>query len=211
MEPTFTGVRNIGFLKTAFDHSKINLIKRDDLGWQKLQQMPGPDFQIEEGFLLNMQLTDDYFGKHYTDFKNALEKSRLPYFKFKNPINKNFLNIFINRELYKEKGITQKETTFFINDRGLVLEDKNLPFFTYLAKLVREIAHKPVKDFVVNNDYLESEDLSRGMCIGEDMIGIFGKNFYDEARAMHEPSSVKIFADEMDNVIESEMMDYFNK
>ena len=119
---------------------------------------------------MNVQLTDDFNGKHYTEFTDALKKANLPFQEFKNPVNKNFLNFFISREFYKENGRQFKDTEFLVNNRQLNLEDKNLSFFSYIAKLVREIAQKHSDTFVVNRDYLDSEDLSKGICLGNDCI-----------------------------------------
>lgn len=211
MEPTFTGIKNIGYLKTSFDHAAMSILKDTDKGWQRISSMPGPDLGLEESYLLNVQLTDDFNGKHYTEFTNALKKARLPFSEFKNPVNKNFLNFFISREFYKENGRPFKDTEFLVNDAKLNLEDKNLSFFSYIAKLVREIAQKPSDAFVVNRDYLDSEDLSKGLCLGDDLYSIFGKDYYDEVRSIHNPQNVKEGAKEIDNVINSEMMEYFNK
>ncbi len=211
MQVTFTGIKNIGYIKTSFDYAKLNMIKENDQSWKRIFQMPGPDFQLEEGYLLNMQLTDDFNGKHYTEFQKALEKSHLKTSNFRNPIHKNFLNIFFNRELSKEDGNFSKESSFFINDEPLELDDKNLPLFTYLARTIREISQKPEEKFVINEDYLASEELSKGMCMGDDLKKIFGENYYDEARRMHNPSDVKDCAKLMDNLLQSEMYDYFNR
>lgn len=160
---------------------------------------------------MNMQLTDDYNGKHYTELTDALKKARLPFSEFKNPVNKNFLNFFISREFYNENGRLFKDTEFILNGKELKLEDKNLSFFSYIAKLVREIAHKPSKEFIVINDYLDSEDLSQGLCFGDDLYAIFGKDYYDKVREIHNPQNVKEGLKEIDNVIDAEMMEYFNK
>lgn len=211
MQVTFTGIKNIGFIKTSIDYASLGIIKENDQGWKRIFQMTGPDFQLEEGYLLNMQLTDDFNGKHYTEFQKALEKSHLKTSNFRNPIHKNFLNIFFNRELSKEDGNFSKESSFFINDEPLELDDKNLPLFTYLARTIREISQKPEEKFVINEDYLASEELSKGMCMGDDLKKIFGENYYDEARRMHNPSDVKDCAKLMDNLLQSEMYDYFNR
>lgn len=158
-----------------------------------------------------MQLTDDYNGKHYTELTDALKKARLPFSEFKNPVNKNFLNFFISREFYNENGRLFKDTEFILNGKELKLEDKNLSFFSYIAKLVREIAHKPSKEFIVNNDYLDSEDLSQGLCFGDDLYAIFGKDYYDKVREIHNPQNVKEGLKEIDNVIDAEMIEYFNR
>lgn len=211
MQVTFTGIKNIGFIKTSIDYANLGIIKENDQGWKRILQMSGSDFQLEEGYLLNMQLTDDFNGKHYTEFKNALEKSNLSLSDFRNPINNNFLNIFFNREFYKENGKILKDTIFSINDRDIMIKDKNLPLFTYLARTIREISQKPEEKFVINEDYLASEELSKGMCMGDDLKKIFGENYYDEARRMHNPSDVKDCAKLMDNLLQSEMYDYFNR
>lgn len=209
MEPTFTGIKNIGYLKTSFDYAAMSIIKDDNNGYRRIPL--APNSRVEEGYLLNMQLTDDYNGKHYTELTDALKKARLPFSEFKNPVNKNFLNFFISREFYNENGRLFKDTEFILNGKELKLEDKNLSFFSYIAKLVREIAHKPSKEFIVNNDYLDSEYLSQGLCFGDDLYAIFGKDYYDKVREIHNPQNVKEGLKEIDNVIDAEMIEYFNR
>ena len=209
MEPTFTGIKNIGYLKTSFDYAAMSIIKDDNNGYRRIPL--APNSRVEEGYLLNMQLTDDYNGKHYTELTDALKKARLPFSEFKNPVNKNFLNFFISREFYNENGRLFKDTEFILNGKELKLEDKNLSFFSYIAKLVREIAHKPSKEFIVINDYLDSEDLSQGLCFGDDLYAIFGKDYYDKVREIHNPQNVKEGLKEIDNVIDAEMIEYFNR
>lgn len=209
MEPAFTGIKNIGYIKTTLNHAAMSIIKDDNNGYRRIPL--APNSRVEEGYLLNMQLTDDYNGKHYTELTDALKKARLPFSEFKNPVNKNFLNFFISREFYNENGRLFKDTEFILNGKELKLEDKNLSFFSYIAKLVREIAHKPSKEFIVNNDYLDSENLSQGLCFGNDLYAIFGKDYYDKVREIHNPQNVKEGLKEIDNVIDAEMIEYFNR
>ena len=209
MEPAFTGIKNIGYIKTTLNHAAMSIIKDDNNGYRRIPL--APNSRVEEGYLLNMPLTDDYNGKHYTELTDALKKARLPFSEFKNPVNKNFLNFFISREFYNENGRLFKDTEFILNGKELKLEDKNLSFFSYIAKLVREIAHKPSKEFIVNNDYLDSEDLSQGLCFGDDLYAIFGKDYYDKVREIHNPQNVKEGLKEIDNVIDAEMIEYFNR
>lgn len=209
MEPTFTGIKNIGYIKTTLNHAAMSIIKDDNNGYRRIPL--APNSRVEEGYLLNMQLTDDYNGKHYTELTDALKKARLPFSEFKNPVNKNFLNFFISREFYNENGRLFKDTEFILNGKELKLEDKNLSFFSYIAKLVREIAHKPSKEFIVNNDYLDSEYLSKGLCFGDDLYAIFGKDYYEKVREIHNPQNVKEGLKEIDNVIDAEMIEYFNR
>ena len=209
MEPAFTGIENIGYIKTTLNHAAMSIIKDDNNGYRRIPL--APNSRVEEGYLLNMQLTDDYNGKHYTELTDALKKARLPFSEFKNPVNKNFLNFFISREFYNENGRLFKDTEFILNGKELKLEDKNLSFFSYIAKLVREIAHKPSKEFIVNNDYLDSENLSQGLCFGDDLYAIFGKDYYDKVREIHNPQNVKEGLKEIDNVIDAEMIEYFNR
>lgn len=209
MEPAFTGIKNIGYIKTTLNHAAMSIIKDDNNGYRRIPL--APNSRVEEGYLLNMQLTDDYNGKHYTELTDALKKARLPFSEFKNPVNKNFLNFFISREFYNENGRLFKDTEFILNGKELKLEDKNLSFFSYIAKLVREIAHKPSKEFIVINDYLDSEDLSQGLCFGDDLYAIFGKDYYDKVREIHNPQNVKEGLKEIDNVIDAEMIEYFNR
>ena len=67
MEPAFTGIKNIGYIKTTLNHAAMSIIKDDNNGYRSIPL--APNSRVEEGYLLNMQLTDDYNGKHYTDLQ----------------------------------------------------------------------------------------------------------------------------------------------
>lgn len=44
MQVSFTGIKNIGYIKTSFDYAKLNMIKENDQSWKRIFQMTGPDF-----------------------------------------------------------------------------------------------------------------------------------------------------------------------
>ncbi len=211
MQVTFTGIKNVGFIKIATNNSNTHVAKQDSENMKKFYKAVRTQYLRHEWYLLNMQLTDDFNGKHHTEFQQALQKSGLSFSRFKNPIDKDFLNILFKRDFCCENGENFNKTIFEVNNHELILENEKLPLFSYLARTIREIAQKPEQKFVVNENYLTSYILSRGMVLGEDLKKIFGKNYYDEAKRMHEPLEVKNCAQKMDDIMHMEMMDYFNR
>lgn len=204
MQVNFTGIKNIGFIQSCCiykpaEHSNgtNTVITQEEYPLQR------------DGYLMNIQLTDDYNGKHLTNFKKALEKSGLSFYEYKHPVNKNFLNILATEDTYDEGEFEESYSDFTLNGKPLEVTDKTLPLFSYLAKLVREISLKPKKEFVVNSDYLASDDLNEGLIIGQDMQKICGKDFEKVILDAHDPKFVKNGAAAIDNIIMDTMENYF--
>lgn len=193
MQVNFTGIKNVGYEHAyyASQEKRADNILAGDTQW------------------LNIQLTDDYNGKHLTGFKKALEKSGLSYSDYRNPVNKDFLNLAIDMEVYDDDGDGEVEQQFILNDMPLRVNDETLPMFSFLAKLLNEIIHKPSKEFVVNKDYLDSDDVNNGLALSINMEEIFEEDYDDVIREAHEPSVVKDGAECMHNVIMETMEDYF--
>ncbi len=95
---------------------------------------------------LSMILNDDFNGKDLTEFRDALKK-----------IDISRRLAFLNDDTLSAVNIECLET--FDNQRYIALNgsplhcDKDIPLFSYLAKLTRKITKMPEKDMVVNNDY----------------------------------------------------------
>ena len=204
MQINFTGIKNIGFIqscciyKPAENSNGTNTVLTQE------------EYPVQRnGYLMNIQLTDDYNGKHLTNFKKALEKSGLSFNEYKHPVNKNFLNILAAEDTYDEGEFEESYSDFTLNGKSLEVTDKTLPIFSYLAKLVREISQKPKKEFVVNSDYLVSDDLNEGLIIGQDMQKICGKDFENAILDAHDPKVVKYGAAAIDDIIMDTMENYF--
>lgn len=185
MQVSFTGFKNAGYLTVA------------NIGEEPV-----------EVYQSNIQLTDDKDGKDLTEFKNVLRKTGG---NFINPINKDFVNIECvsspNTDEYGEDGV---ERFLLLNQQEVEVCDENLPIFSFLAKLTRNIAKKPLNDFVVNKDYLTSDDCRYGVMSGADMVDIVGEESYKPVVEMiHEPERVVSGAKMQNSFIQSVMMDYF--
>lgn len=210
MQINFTGIKNIGYYKTEFNHAAFGVLHDNDEAMERIRQMDGPSFEFEEGYLLNLELTDDFNGKHLTGFKDALRKSGLSFHEFRNPVNRNFLNIFISHEIYSENNRQYVDDEFLINNKNLELNDKTLPIFSFLAKIINEVAQKPIKNFKTNKDYFESDDARNGFALGDDVSKLWGEDYYQEMETHHTPERVKQGANDMKNFLNDVMMKYFS-
>ena len=83
---------------------------------------------------------------------------------------------------------------------------------TLLANSLRKIACKQQKDFELNKDYLDSDDLSEGFLPMQNIKDLINndKTFEQLAMTLHNPSSVKKGAKSMLDEFTQIMMDYFN-
>lgn len=205
MDVSFTGIKNIGsiFSSYNFKNSKAPL---------DLYGIPKDSTRIRtDAFWMNMHLSDDYNGKHLTNFKEAIKKSGLSMEDYKNPIDKNSLNMIVSRDYHEIDGNLSEINEIVLNDKPLELNDNTLPVFSYLGKLVREITHKPDEKFVVNRDYMESDDLANGLVIGENLKLLYKDKYEQEMEIAHNPKVVKTIAGKIDNIINGIMVNYFDK
>lgn len=186
MQVSFTGFKNAGYLAIA------------NIGEEPV-----------EVYQSNIQLTDDKDGKDLTEFRNVLKKTGGD---FINPINRDFVNIECVSRHYTDEdddgdGV---ENFVLLNQREVEVCDKNLPIFSFLAKLTRNMAKKPLNEFVVNKDYLESNDCRYGVMAGADMVDLVGEESYlPVVKMLHEPERVVSGVKGQNAFIQSIMVDYF--
>ena len=184
MQVSFTGFKNAGYLTAT-----------------RIGEEPVEVYQS------NIQLTDDANGKDLTEFKNVIQKTGG---NFINPINRDFVNIECVRRPYTDDYGDGVENFIFLNQREVEVCDKNLPIFSFLAKLTRNIAKKPLNDFVVNKNYLGSDNCRYGVMAGTDIVDIVGKeNYLPVVEMMHKPEIVVDGVKRQNAFIQSIMMDYF--
>ena len=147
--------------------------------------------------IINIQLTDDYNGKDLTQYKELIKK-KYPWLK--NETNPDFLNFIL-----WDKDI-------LVNFQPVKVNDSNLDLMTLLANFLRKIACKQQKDFELNKDYLDSDDLSEGFLPMQNIKDLINndKTFEQLAMTLHNPSSVKKGAKSMLDEFTQIMMDYFN-
>lgn len=139
----FTGIRNIAFTPA-----------REAVGHGKFSNS------------LSMVLNDDFNGKDLTEFKTVIRKISSKPFEYTNDVSSDILNI---------KFLHAKDTqleSIFVNGKKLQVNDRNLPMFSFIAKITKKIGQMSDKSMIVNKDYIENvaetaliygEDLSQRM------------------------------------------------
>ena len=216
MNINFTGIKNIGYCNASFNDEAFRVLQNDnedEFEYENQAQEEGdydyPLYQKQEGHTLNIELTDDFNGKHLSEFKKALKNSNLPYADYVNPINSKFLNIYLTDDIIEDDDGKFKDNVLYINDLEVELKDKTLPIFSYIAKLISEIAHKPKQEFVVNKDYFDSDDAKEGIVFGDNMEDIYKEDYLEVMEDINDPQNVKNGAKKMNNVIMEFMNKYF--
>lgn len=199
MNISFKGIKNVGFLEA------VNVTAARTLGMQENKDedddyeiIPPKPVKIPTTKLINMQLTDDFNGKHLSEYKKLIAKHP----EYKNPIANNFLN-FVLLE-------TADDSVFILNNKELKVSDDKLDIISFFTNNIKKIANQNQKDFVVNKDYLDSEDFARGFFIGTDL----NEDYTEEgiksiSRYTHNIPKVKEGAQKLlDNITEI-MTNYF--
>lgn len=135
----FTGIRNIAFTPSI-----------EAVGHGKFSNS------------LSMVLSDDFNGKDLTEFKKVICKISSKPFEYANDVSSDILNIkFLH-------GKNNQLENIFVNGKNLQVNDKNLPMFSFIAKLTKRIGQMSDKNIVVNNDYVENV-AERALVYGEDL------------------------------------------
>ena len=152
---------------------------------------------------INVQLTDDSYGKELSEFKDVLKKNENTKI-YRNPINSSFLNV---AALRSTEG-NARQSILVLNGKPLNPSDETLGLYSFIAKLTRELVSTKPEKFVVNRDFLDSEDLRYGLIVGQDMKEFCGDKYDEVVSRIHNPAQVKIGAQVVNNAIQAEMVDY---
>jgi len=120
--------------------NNINFTGISNIGVINFQRHP---YSVSKS--LSMTLCNNYNGKDFSDFNNAVKKAGKSPAYFKD--NSNILNI----ECYKNL----KTNNIYINGRYISVCDQNLPIFSYLARLTKKITQ--MTEMVSSNDYKKYE------------------------------------------------------
>ncbi len=186
MTVNFTGIKNIGYMKIQ------------------------NQFTNTENDVLSFQVTNDRSGNDLDEFKNAIKKMDTKE-NYINPINTGLITIASCKQ-NKEGEFETPDYEFFLNSKKLPINDSSLPMFTYLAKVTKNIEAKKKDDFIVNKDYLESEDFLRGTGVGYAMNFVAKAdssiNLKQAVEYLHSPGAAHIGAETVNNSIQEAMMDY---
>lgn len=201
MQVNFTGIKNIGYENRFYTKSSVGY--EDESDYEK-------DFQErEQEHFINLELTDDVYGKDLTEYKNIIKTTDLR--SYTNPVNPKFLNLMISKDELADNLGTKKSYQLWINDseNEFAVTDSNLKMLSYIAKLLRRISATPDGQFKVNNDYIDSDDAKYGIILGENLEETYGDNYDTAIRNIHNPENVKNGAENMNNLLKEIMMDYF--
>mgnify|MGYP001667812547 FL=1 len=153
---------------------------------------------------LSMVLRDDFNGKDLTEFSNVIKKVTDTPKKFKNEISPEILNI----ECISGEG--RFSDAVAVNGEILEVNDKNLPVFSYIAKMTRKIGSMSDKNMVVDNDYknyVADESLIYGAKISDNLPSNLDRlNLINQ---FFEKDKVKVAAQQVNDFIQNIMNKYF--
>ncbi len=182
---SFTGLKNIG---------GSSLIVENDKG-RKL---------VHKYLLVN--LTDDRFGKDYTEFREAVKRCNGTAGACIFPLDKNFLHIATVRP-----EVGNQPPQLFVNHDLIPTQDETMSLFSYIAKLTKRIANMDEKDFVVNQDFKYGPDADEYIIpnktvsevVPPEYRELFIENFFA-------PETSKYTAGTINDDIQTQMLDYFS-
>ncbi len=187
----FTGIKNIGYEKRTYNKYDEEYKERDD-----------------EHFI-HIQLTDDYNGKDLTEFRTKMRKTGLR--NYTHPVMPNTLCLMISKDVISNNLGKSTDYQIYINDADeeLKINDDNIPMISFIARLLNRIKSTPNNEFIVNRDYLTDDDTAESIILGEDLRKTYGDRYDRKIREIHSPELVKKGAEDMNNVLQEIMMDYF--
>ena len=198
MRINFTGIKNVGYETRQYFHYVNNHGSGDEFE------------EVEDEHFLNLELTDDKDGNDLSEFKKMIKTTDLNYYD--HPVDPAMLNIAISRDVVRDYLGQTIDYQVYINeaDKELVIKDENLPFFTYLAKLMNKVKDTPDNKFKLEDDYLYSKDAAVSVIIGEDLEDTYGESYPDALKEIYSPQKIKAGISAMNNLIKDMMTDYFN-
>jgi hypothetical protein len=200
MQVSFTGFKNVGYVPVVY----YPAVAKDE---------EGNEVHSKDVFLdiksLNLQLTDDVFGKDLSEYKDKLSHAKFE--PASHPISSDFVNIstiepHANGEIYKDQFLIS------LNGREVEVKDENLPMLSFLAKLVRRVSEQPAEKFVVNNDYVNGDEVASSICLGHDLSEDFETpdDYKKGILYIHNPVQVHDGAQDIKEQIDDKMLDYFS-
>lgn len=154
---------------------------------------------------LSMVLIDDFKGKDLTVFKNVIAKTKNSFTEYKNPVSRDILNI----ECVSQPG-NEYNSAMYINGHFVETNDDNLPIFSYIARLSKQIAGMPEKNMIVNRDYkkyMADETLIYGVSLKDN----FPHNADTEklTNSFFDTQAVKATAQYVNDFVQGMMNRYF--
>ncbi|CDE44365.1 unknown [Clostridium sp. CAG:768] len=150
---------------------------------------------------LSMVLKDDYNGKDLTAYNEMLNKIEFVKNDYKNISGDNILNIECVKSDYGK--------AILLNGKLVPANDKNLPFFSYFAKLTKKIAAMN-NNMIVDKDYV-SKKADNILIYGENLSKLIPNSVGIEKRnqSFFDKELVKETANEFNNFLQAIMNNYF--
>ncbi len=143
---------------------------------------------------LSMTLKNDLNDNTLDEFKSAVRKSGNSDF-----IDWEYPDVLNIENAYDDIAKTNK---LYINGIFLKSTDKNLPLFSFIAKITGRIADMKDKDFIVNETYKE-------YCVKDTLI--YGKKFPKDTdmKEFFDSDGAKFCAENINARIDDVMREYF--
>lgn len=151
---------------------------------------------------LSMVLKDDYKGKDLTAYNEMLNKIEFVKNDYKNINGHNILNIECVKSNYGK--------AILLNGKLVPANDKNLPFFSYFAKLTKKIAAMNNNNMIVDKDYV-SKKADNILIYGANLSKLIPNSVGIEKRnqSFFDKELVKETANEFNNFLQAIMNNYF--
>ncbi len=151
---------------------------------------------------ISMVLTDDFNGKELSEFKRVINKIS------DNP--RDLIHPYSSQILNVEYSGTGAGSEICINGMYLEKNDRNLPAFTYLARLTKKIAGMKDNEMVVNNDY-QAYAADECLIYGIKLSDVLPKDvdFKEFIKGLFNKGIVKERAENLNEFIQQMMNDFF--
>ncbi len=185
----------------------IGMDKINNVNFTGLRNIGSCEFQRQPNTIsksLSLVLSNDSNGKDLAEFKSVIAKVTPDLEKFRNNISSEIVNVEC-----KSSGWHFTDA-LYLNGEEVKVNDKNLPIFTYIAKVTKKITGMPDNNFIVNEDYkdfIADESLIYGIrltdSIPEDVsrLNLFNQFFQKD--------KVKTGAKQINDFIQNIMNKYF--
>ncbi len=149
--------------------------------------------------ILNVQLTDDEFGKDLSEFKKAIRDTGN---KFLNPFRDDFVNI-------DHYSMNRNELPMlYLNGEAIPETDEHLPIFSFIGKLTKKIAAMPEENFINDLGYLKHY-ADKALLLDQKLSETIGKEIPDCLERVHQPEKIKKGANQINKQLNNMMVEYF--
>ena len=128
----------------------IGMDKINNVNFTGLRNIGSCEFQRQPNTIsksLSLVLSNDSNGKDLAEFKSVIAKVTPDLEKFRNNISSEIVNVEC-----KSSGWHFTDA-LYLNGEEVKVNDKNLPIFTYIAKVTKKITGMPDNNFIVSEDY----------------------------------------------------------